>query len=114
MVRMRCNPTIQVDLCGGTHYQNLTGPSWELFKQGFDKCYNETGRSTVLSVEYCMDLSTCGQYIAEWANMWRTSPDIQATWDSILLNSDRKQALLKFAASQHGVCTPYLTEHKLL
>ena len=73
------------DNCGGTMHKQLN-ESWARFTQGFEKCYNASGRYIVRSVEYCKTVEGCGQWIAESANLWRTTSDVQASWESVRNN----------------------------
>jgi hypothetical protein len=47
------------DNCGGTNWP-VENTSWIKFKQGFDKCYEDTGKYIVKSIEYCRDPSPSG------------------------------------------------------
>lgn len=66
--------------------------SWIKFKAGFDKCYQETGREVVTSVEYCRPpgtwtgQDTCSTWVAGVANLWRTTRDVFNTWESVMSN----------------------------
>ena len=75
------------DNCGGSNWPKLN-TSWILFKEGFDQCYKKTGRYTVRSIEYCRpeDSQGCQGWIADVANLWRTTGDVQATWASVMSN----------------------------
>lgn len=37
-------------------------------------------------VQYCREPTECGEWIGGLANMWRTTGDIQATWESMMSN----------------------------
>ena len=73
------------DDCGGATW-NVGNTSWKLFTEGFQECYEKTGRYIVRSVEYCKDPNSCGKWIADSANLWRTTSDVQATWSSVMSN----------------------------
>ena len=69
------------DNCGGTNWP-AENTSWIKFQQGFDKCYAETGRYVIKSIEYCREpkgQGGCGDWIADVANLWRTTGDVQVT-----------------------------------
>lgn len=90
---------LKLDVCQGA------GPaedSWTLFRQGLDKCFNETGNAITFSVESCSDVDTgCGTYVAKLANLWRTGGDIQATWASVLGNVKRQDHMAPLATIGH-------------
>jgi len=71
------------DNCGGTNWP-AENTSWIRFQQGFDLCYNQTGRYIVKSIEYCRTVGGCGEWIGGVANTWRTQGDVQATWSSVM------------------------------
>lgn len=71
------------DNCGGTNWP-AENTSWIKFQQGFDLCYNQTGRYIVKSIEYCRTVDGCGEWIGGVANTWRTQGDVQATWASVM------------------------------
>eukprot|EP00041_Stephanoeca_diplocostata_P036427 m.1331336 g.1331336 ORF g.1331336 m.1331336 type:complete len:916 (+) comp24863_c1_seq1:65-2812(+) len=73
------------DNCGGNNWK-VENESWVRFKQGFDKCFADTGRYIVKSIEYCRSPTDCGQWIGDVANLWRTTGDIQNTWASVMGN----------------------------
>lgn len=81
------------DNCGGSNWKTLN-TSWIKFTEGFEKCYNKTGRYIVRSVEYCRSVTGCGEWIANSANLWRTTGDIQATWSSVIstIHANNKMA----------------------
>jgi alpha-galactosidase len=41
-----------------------------------------------MSVEYCRDMASCGSWISGLADLWRTTGDIQANFDSMMANLD--------------------------
>jgi hypothetical protein len=63
--------------------------SWLNFQKGFDACYAKTGRYIMKSIEYCKDPAGCGEWIADVANLWRTTGDVQNTWASVMGNISR-------------------------
>jgi len=71
------------DNCGGANWKQ-ENTSWIKFQQGFDLCYNQTGRYIVKSIEYCNSVTGCGEWIGGVANTWRTQGDVQATWSSVM------------------------------
>ena len=75
------------DNCGGSNWPKLN-TSWILFKEGFHQCFRKTGRYTVRSIEYCRPENSqgCMGWIADVANLWRTTGDIQANWPSVMSN----------------------------
>jgi alpha-galactosidase len=76
---------LKVDSCHGDRHK-FVNTSWALFRQGFDACFERTGRYTTMSVESCGDPKACGSWIGKTANLWRTGNDVQAYFDSIMLN----------------------------
>lgn len=66
----------QVDHCGGTCHPQLN-TSWIAFRAGIAACTGGGGRDILLSVESCSDPSGCGAWIADVADSWRTTGDIQ-------------------------------------
>ena len=88
------------DNCGGANWPALN-TSWLRFKQGFEKCYNDTGRYIVSSIEYCKDPSGCGEWIANSANLWRTEGDIQNTWGSVKGNIHGQNDMAHVAKPGH-------------
>eukprot|EP01061_Rhynchopus_euleeides_P016422 TRINITY_DN276_c0_g1_i1.p1 TRINITY_DN276_c0_g1~~TRINITY_DN276_c0_g1_i1.p1 ORF type:complete len:935 (+),score=333.85 TRINITY_DN276_c0_g1_i1:60-2807(+) len=72
---------IKIDSCGGTHYTAINS-SWIPFHTTLAQC----GRPVLMSVEYCKSPTGCGEWVHGCADMWRTTGDIQATWDSVLAN----------------------------
>ena len=67
---------IKIDACRGAQDEQT---SWSRFHEGIEKCYNETGHQIVQSVESCNDPESCGKWVVDLANLWRTSGDIQNT-----------------------------------
>eukprot|EP00658_Telonema_sp_P-2_P053634 TRINITY_DN4221_c0_g2_i11.p1 TRINITY_DN4221_c0_g2~~TRINITY_DN4221_c0_g2_i11.p1 ORF type:complete len:727 (-),score=188.39 TRINITY_DN4221_c0_g2_i11:280-2460(-) len=84
------------DNCGGSSYPEAN-TSWSKFQQGFDECYRQTGRYIVKSVEYCKDPSGCGQWIGGVANLWRTTSDVQSTWQSVMSNIHEQNNMSRIA-----------------
>ena len=83
---------VWVDSCGGKDYK-YPNQSWIKFRDAIDECYNVTGNDMLLSVEYCSSVNGCGQWIGNIANEWRTTGDIQDSWQSIMNNAENNQAL---------------------
>jgi hypothetical protein len=81
------------DCAGASHPQMNT--TWIAFVEGFKTCVAGGGRPTILSVEYCnpSNLQGCQSWIANLAQMWRTTGDIQATWASVLSNLDQNNEM---------------------
>ena len=90
------------DNCGGSNWP-AENTSWINFKTGFDACYAKTGRYTVRSIEYCRNpaLSQCGGWIAGVANLWRTTGDVQATFDSCMGNLHSQDNMAPVARTGH-------------
>jgi alpha-galactosidase len=91
---------VKTDACFGRGWaaNNIT---WIDFRAGIARC--EAGapnRTIVLSVESCGDPS-CGVWIKDLANLWRTTGDIQATWRSVLSNLDGNNVMAAFAGPGH-------------
>ena len=76
---------IKIDRCGGTSHK-VINDSWIPFYQTLAECGAKSGRPVFMSVEYCKDPAVCGQWVKDCADMWRTTADIQATWESVLSN----------------------------
>ncbi|XP_065831212.1 uncharacterized protein [Oscarella lobularis] len=92
---------LKIDGCGGMKHPNRS-TSWQLFKQGFDKCQETTGHFTVMSVESCGSLAdVCHWYAPSYANLWRTCGDIQATWSSVMSNLDHNNVMAPIALMGH-------------
>eukprot|EP00117_Sycon_ciliatum_P036047 scpid34671/ scgid27197/ Alpha-galactosidase; Alpha-D-galactoside galactohydrolase; Melibiase len=91
---------LKIDHCGG-HTNPHLNDSWILFKQGFDKCKQQTGKQIVMSVESCHDVTGCGSWIAKEANLWRTCGDIQSNWKSIMGNLDSNNVMAPVATPGH-------------
>ena len=89
---------IKIDGCQGAQDAQT---SWTLFHQGLEECYNRTGRQIVMSVESCDDPTTCGQFVADLANLWRTSGDIQNTWASVMNNIHANNKMARVARPGH-------------
>jgi alpha-galactosidase len=88
------------DNCGGSNWPILN-TSWIKFTEGFEKCYNRTGRYIVRSVEYCKSTTGCGEWIANSANLWRTTGDIQATWSSVISTIHANDKMASIARPGH-------------
>lgn len=88
------------DNCGGSNWDTLN-TSWIKFTKGFDECYNRTGRHTVRSVETCESVTGCGEWIADSANLWRTTGDIQATWSSVISTIHANDKMAAIARPGH-------------
>ena len=80
---------LKIDLCGGEAYADLN-TSWVKFAAGLGAC----AHPIEMSVEYCGaehpggpagtdPVSGCGAWIGGLADLWRTSSDLQPTWDSV-------------------------------
>lgn len=91
---------LKIDLCKGTGW-NHANTSWILFQKGFEKCFKETGRYIVKSVETCREPTGCGQWIAGVADLWRTTPDVQATWQSVMANIHSQNNMASIARPGH-------------
>eukprot|EP00050_Salpingoeca_kvevrii_P007394 m.295919 g.295919 ORF g.295919 m.295919 type:complete len:914 (+) comp13288_c0_seq1:1-2742(+) len=91
---------LKIDNCGGEHHQQ-NNESWILFHQGFEKCFNQSGHYIVESIEYCKSPSECGQWIGGVANLWRTTPDIQANWKSMIANINHQNDMAPVARQGH-------------
>ena len=76
---------IKIDLCKGQRY-SAVNTSWIAFRKGIAQCVAAGGRDIFMSVEYC-EYSTapgsCMEWIADVADVWRTTGDIQANWASV-------------------------------
>ena len=55
------------------------------------------------SIEYCKDPSAagCGAWVAEVANVWRTTGDVQATWGSVMGNLHSQNDMAPVAKTGH-------------
>jgi alpha-galactosidase len=84
-VTLHCSVCVADD-CGGTNWPQAND-SWTRFRDGFEQYYGDKP-IPVISVEYCSDPTQCGLWIADTANMARSTGDIQATFGSILSNAD--------------------------
>lgn len=91
---------LKIDNCGGTNWPEAN-QSWIKFAEGLDACYGRTGRYTVRSVEFCTDPAECGQWIAGLANLWRTTEDIQPTYDSMMSNIHENDKMAAIAQPGH-------------
>jgi alpha-galactosidase len=91
---------VKTDGCNGRRWaaDNVT---WIDFHAGIARCEAASpNRTIVLSVESCGD-ANCGAWIAETANLWRTTGDIQATWESVMSNLDNNDQMASFAGPGH-------------
>lgn len=97
------------DNCGGTQWP-AENTSWINFKKGFDECLASTGRYVVKSIEYCRDpkgTGGCGDWIADVANLWRTTGDVQNTWASVMGNIHSQNEMASVAVPGHfNECVP--------
>ena len=91
---------VKIDRCQGKDYKNAS-TSWMKFHSRFDACYKNTGRYIVQSVETCGDPNTCGQWVPNMANLWRTSSDVQANWDSVMHNAMASNVMQAIAKPGH-------------
>merc|ERR1719313_2374198 len=89
---------IKIDACQGAKDEYT---SWSRFHQGLQKCYNDTGRYTVQSVESCGSPGTCGKWVANVANLWRTGGDVQNTWASVMSNIHKNDRMADVARPGH-------------
>ena len=87
------------DNCGGTNWKDVN-TSWIKFRQGFNECTQRTGRDMMLSVEYCHNGEECMDWVADVANLWRTTSDVQATWPSVMANIHAQESMYSIAG--HG------------
>ena len=88
------------DNCGGTVSKALND-SWIKFRSAFDDCTKSTGREIMLSVEYCRTPDGCGEWVANTANLWRTTDDVQATWSSVMANIHAQEPMYTIARPGH-------------
>eukprot|EP00040_Diaphanoeca_grandis_P027821 m.159215 g.159215 ORF g.159215 m.159215 type:complete len:969 (-) comp31127_c1_seq1:249-3155(-) len=89
---------IKIDGCRGAQ-DPLT--SWSRFHQGLSKCYNDTGKFIVQSVESCDSPSGCGKFVTTVANLWRTGGDVQNYWASIMSNIHKNDIMRNVAVPGH-------------
>lgn len=75
-------------------------PSRSRFHQGLTKCYEQTGRQIVQSVESC-DSLVCGAWVPKVANLWRTGGDVQNYWGSIMNNIHKNDLMAEVATPGH-------------
>ena len=54
----------------------------------------------MLSVEYCHNGDECMDWVADVANLWRTTSDVQATWESVMGNIHSQEPMYPIAG--HG------------
>ena len=125
---------IKVDSCGGDRWPDQN-TSWIRMRAAIEACAAISGRRQTLSVEYCragqqggqpceaaargpgrrqlLAASSCSaraptgcaEWIADVADLWRTTPDVQASWASISANLDGNNA--NAAAARPGkYCDP--------
>jgi hypothetical protein len=75
-----------------------TGPaeqSWGPFHEGFVKCFNQTGKEIVMSVESCHQTSGgCADYVTKLANLWRTGGNASSAGLMATLSSVRRRLVL--------------------
>eukprot|EP00924_Labyrinthula_sp_SR-Ha-C_P015553 augustus_masked-scaffold_4-processed-gene-3.49-mRNA-1 protein AED:0.16 eAED:0.18 QI:0/-1/0/1/-1/1/1/0/556 len=92
---------LKIDECFGEFDLNRS-ISWSRFKQGFDKCRDERNREVLMSVEYCRYQDeinpNCGSEVTELANMWRTTDDIHANFQSVMSNAHANDKMKKNAS----------------
>jgi len=97
------------DNCGGSEWPAVN-TSWIKFRQGFDECTKKTGRDMILSVEYCNPGNECMDWVADVANLWRTTADVQASWSSVMANIHAQESMYPIAghgkAAFNGACRP--------
>ena len=55
----------------------------------------------VLSVEYCKTPEGCGEWVARTANLWRTTSDVQSTWESVMGNIHEQDKMALVAKPGH-------------
>ena len=91
---------VKIDECQGKDYKNAS-TSWMKFHSRFEACYKNTGRYIVQSVESCGDPNTCGQWVGNMANLWRTSGDVQANWGSVMFNAMGSNVMQAIAKPGH-------------
>ena len=84
---------IKVDNCGGTRWPR-SNVSWIAMRAAISACAASGGREQLLSVEYCEAGSDddCAAWVSGVADLWRTSPDVQANFLSFMSNLDRNDA----------------------
>ena len=89
---------VKTDACGGRGWPR-DNTTWIDFRQGITRCSAGGGRPIVLSVESCNDPSPggCSAWIGSLANLWRTTGDIQGTFESVLGNLDSNNDMAAFA-----------------
>jgi len=89
---------IKTDACGGRGWEE-NNVTWIDFRAGINRC----AHPMVLSVESCNNPSPggCSEWIGALANLWRTTGDIQATFDSVLGNLDGNNDMAAFAGPGH-------------
>ena len=93
-------PRSRYDACGRCSVagRNNTDRSiWELVKSALDKCDHEI----TLLVESCDTVAGCGAWIAQVADLWRVSQDIEASWQSVMHNLDAQNAMAAVARPGH-------------
>eukprot|EP00947_MAST-08B_sp_MAST-8B-sp1_P003689 g3689.t1 len=101
---------LKIDLCGGDQYSMLN-TSWSKFRSAFDKCAQRRGggddEGMVMSVEYCGPdhpgkgstdpVTGCGAYVGDYADLWRTSSDLQPMWPSMYQTAASNDAMATVA-----------------
>lgn len=90
---------VKTDACFGRGW-NANNVTWIDFRAGIARCEAGSNRTIVLSVESCGSPS-CGVWIKNLANLWRTTGDIQATWGSVMSNLDNNNNMAEFAGPGH-------------
>ena len=91
-------PSVKTDACGGRGW-NQDNVTWIDFRAGITRCSADGGRPMVLSVESCNDPRPggCSEWIGALANLWRTTGDIQATFESMMGNLDGNNNMANFS-----------------
>ena len=98
---------LKIDLCGGEQYSALN-TSWIKFHEELGKCE----RPIEMSVEYCGKshpggppgtdpVTGCGSWVAKLADLWRTSADLQPTWESVYGTAALNDAMAAVARPGH-------------
>lgn len=93
---------VKTDACSGRGWSE-NNVTWIDFRAGITRCTANGGRPIVLSVESCNDPRPggCSAWIGALANMWRTTGDIQATFQSVMGNLDSNNEMAAFAGPGH-------------
>jgi hypothetical protein len=61
-------------------------------RSAIEACAAAGGRQQILSVESCSAGTGCAEWISDVADLWRTGPDVQANFRSIMANLDSNNA----------------------